>query len=755
MMATTNLPDRYRGASLPMTLEGNRLPGMPMTPAEPDRVDLRRLYSIFRRRLPLFLMTVGLFALIAINVTMIMPRLYRANADVVINRDRNELVTDPGQSREDGPPRSEEIDTEIKVIESQELAGRVIDTLKLDRNADFVSSVTNGSFLGRVRLKLGMAPPPPVLGSADLRRRLNDALLANLDASRLDTAYAIRIAYTDPDPARAAAIANAFAEGYTVSAATAKRAENERALSVLRGKIDQLQGAAEADFRAVQDFRVRNGLLSAQATSLAEQETAAYAQQLALARSAAAVDGGRAAAAAGKGEAAAVNSAVVQSLRAQRAVISVKVADLSGRYLDTHPDLMTARQQLADIDAQIAAEVARSRAGTGAGLRSDAAATANQVGALRSSLAAAQGKLAANNKALVGLTDLTRKADASQALYESYLARYKEVLAQTGIEKPEARMLTHAQAPGRPVSPNFVLNIALGLVVGLLVGAGLAIATETSFSGLTTGEEVEQRLGVRYLGGVPLLSSVGLHGSNPADSLAEHPGSAYAEAVRGLLGATRQGNRDRNQVIAVSSALPDEGKTSLALSLARAAAMAGESVILIDCDIVQHGLSDMIAATHAGETAGEGWTSRPGLREMMRDGVKLGDAMIKDAASEAMVLPITSPFADGERLLERGNFHRMIGALREHFGVIILDTAPILPIADTREVVSLADNVVITALWRKTADAALRAALRLLPLHGIDDIGVTLNRMDMRKQASFGGGDAAFYYEHYKKYYAA
>jgi succinoglycan biosynthesis transport protein ExoP len=674
---------------------------------------------------------------------------------VVINRDRNELVTDPGVQRDDAPLRAEEVDTEIKVIESQELAGRVIDGLHLDRDAAYVSSVTNGSFIGRLRIALGMAPTPPVLGSADLRRRLSDNLIANLDASRLDTAYAIRIAYTDPDPARAAAIANAFAEGYTISAATAKRAENERALAVLRGKIISLQSAAEADFRAVQDFRVRNGLLSAQATSLAEQETAAYAQQLALARSSAAVDSGRAGAAAGKGEAAAVNSPVVQSLRAQRAVISVRVADLAGRYLDTHPDLVTARQQLADIDGQIAAETARARAGTGAGLRSDAAATANQVGALRASLSSAEGKLAANNKALVGLTDLTRKADASQALYESYLARYKEVLAQTGIEKPEARMLTHAQPPARPVSPNLVLNMALGLIVGLLVGAALAIATETSFSGMTTGEEVEQRLGVRYLGGIPLLGSVGLRGTNPADSLANHPGSAYAEAVRGLLGATRQGNRDRNQVIAISSALPDEGKTSLALSLARAAAMAGESVILIDCDSVQHGLSNLAAAAYVPTDEHDTFATRPGLREMMREGVKLGDAMIKDSASEAMILPITSAFADGERLLERGNFHRMIGALREHFGVIILDTAPILPIADTREVVSLADNVVVTALWRKTSDAALRAALRLLPLHGIDDIGVTLNRMDMRKQASFGGGDAAFYYEAYKKYYAA
>ncbi len=201
-------------------------------------------------------------------------------------------------------------------------------------------------------------------------------------------------------------------------------------------------------------------------------------------------------------------------------------------------------------------------------------------------------------------------------------------------------------------------------------------------------------------------------------------------------------------MIAITSALPGEGKTSLALSLARSAALAGEAVILIDCDIVQHGLSSLIGAQSGAGPA------LPGLREMMRDEVMLGDAMVKDSLSDAMILPITTNFADGERLLERGNFHRMIGALREHFGVIILDTAPVLPIAETREIVSLADNVVVTALWRKSTDSAIRAALRLLPLHTIGDIGITLNRMDMRKQAMFGGEDAGAYYNSYKKYYS-
>ncbi len=742
-MTTTNLPDRYRGTNLPVPLEGNRLPGSPINHAEADRLDLAGLYAIFRRRLWLFAMVVGICLLMAINITMLTPKMYQGQADVIINKDRTELV--PGnvadQQANNAPLHGEDIDTETKVIQSQDLAEQVIDQTRLTEDQAFINQTFRGGFRNSIKSLLGMSSEKP----ADLRRALADAVLKNLDANRLDTAYAIRISYLDRDPQRAARIANAFAETYAASAATRKRAENEKSLAVLRTRIEDLRKQAQVDFAAVQDFRVRNNLLSQQATQLAEQEAAAYSLQLAAARAQAAADRGHANAAGGTADAAVVNSPGMQALRAQRATIGVKIADLSSRYLETHPDLITARQQMAEIDSQIAAEMNRTRAGVTAGLAANASATSQQAGSLQGNLSTARGALAANNKALVGLDDLTRKAQASQSLYDGYLSRYKEVLAQTGIERAEAHVLSPAEVPKVPSSPIVILNLALGLIIGVLLGTPAAIATETAFRGLTTADDVESRLGVRYLGGIPQLASVGLGHGPPADSLAEHPGSAYAEAVRGLLGATRQGNRERNQVIAISSSLPNEGKTSLALSLVRSAALAGESVIIIDCDIVQRGLSSLVSAD----------ATKPGLREMMRDGIKLGEAMVKDSASDAMVLPITAPFLEGERLLERGNFHRMIGALREHFGVIILDTAPILPIAETREIVSLADNVIITALWRKTSDSAIRAAMRLLPLATIGDIGVTLNAMDMRKQAKFGGGDAAYYYNSYKKYYAA
>lgn len=741
-MANMNLPDRYLGNELAVRPIQNSLPGMPVNSAAADRLDLRFLLSIFRRRFRLFVTIVGAALLLAFLFTLKQPKLYQATVDVVMNKFSGELVPDSTTLQSEGPKRSEEVDTELKIIKSQEMAMQVIDQLHLDKDKRFVESVTGGSGItASLKNLVGIKPPP--LPSDNLKRRLADAMLAGLKADRMETAYAIRIIYSNSDPKRSAQIANAFAISYSESAVRAKRTENEKTLALLKTRIDELRTQAQSDFGAVQDFRVRNNLLSAQATQLAEQEAAAYGQQLATARAAAAADRGRANNAGGAGVAAAVNSPVIQSLRSQRAVISVKIADLSGRYLDDHPDLATARRELADIDGQISAEIDRVKSGVNSGYSASAQATSQQVGSLQGNLSSARSALAANNLALVGLDDLNRKAQASQTLYESYLSRYREVLAQSGTERPEARLLSSAKIPERPSSPNLLLNLALGLVIGTLLGAGSAIAAETAYSGLTTGDEVEARLGVRYLGGIPSLSSVDVQSDDPAQSMITDSGSAFAESIRGLLASVRQSDPSRSHVIAVTSALPGEGKTSIAASASRAAAMAGETVIVIDCDLIRCSLSKYFDVD----------LSRPGLREMIHGEAKLGDAMIKDPESNAMILPITKSFSDSERLLEKGNFHKMIAILREHFSVIILDLAPVLPVAETREIVSLVDNVIVATLWRKTSDTAVRAALKLLPMHVIGDIGITLNRIDMKKQVKFGEGDAAFYYDKYKNYY--
>lgn len=744
------LPDIYRRGDL--ALRPDSALGFESGPAgDADRINLRGIISIFRRRLGSFLAIVGICVLLALLITLRSPKLYTANADVVINADARQVT--PGTTSDDPnqPQRAEQIETELELLQSRDLANKVLGRLNLYSDPGFRAELQGGRGTVRwVRSVLGFAPPSAVtipLETEAFRQRAIDHVLANLTARRIGTAYAIRIGVTDTDPRRAAQLANGFAEVYSADQIASKVAQNRQAIEILQSRMEVLRKQAQDDFNAVQQYRIRNGLLSVAATSLTEQEISTYNQQVALARSQAAEERARlniarAQLTTGTGKVGeATTSPVVQSLRSQRAMLSAKVADLSNRYLDTHPELVSAREQLADIDAQIAAEVNRTLYALDASARS----AEQRLASLEGSLGSASGKLARNNGALVALNGLERTSEASQALYESYLNRYKEAVAQSGAERATSRLLSAATEPKRPSSPNLPLNLALGLTVGILVGAASAIALENAYSGLTTGDDVESRLGVRYLGGVPLNMSIDPRGATTLDTIEQFPGGALAEATRNVLTSIRQAAASRNQVVAVTSALPGEGKTTLAASLARVAGLGGERVILIDCDVVRRALSSRL-----GDLAG-----RPGLREVLNGDVPFDAATLRDPVGGVTILPITMAFAQGERLMEKGRLNRTIAKLREQFDLIIIDCAPVLPIAEAREVVALADNVVIAVQWRKTSDYAVKSALRMLPMRTLSDIGIVLNQIDMRKRARFGYGDASVFYPRYKNYYVS
>lgn len=733
-----NVPtNQQRGDLVPMAAGFHPLAVQQATADE--HISFGSLFGVFRRRLTLFVATVALCVALAALITINMPKSYSARADLLIE-DQGSVTPSQKEYDPTRPPPADAIATEQEKIKSRELAAKVLDRLGLMRDAGFRDGLA-----GRrgARALLGLETPPPA--EEELRLDAINALTRNIDVRQIGTAFALSIIAENADPMRAARIANGFAQVYIEDQVATKQLANDRAVQILRGRVDQLRGQAQEDFGVVQRFRISNGLLSASATQLTEQELSTYNQQVATARSEAAKDASelataRAQLASGTGNVGeAQGSAVVSSLRSQRAALSIKVADMAGRYLETNPELVAARRQLADIDKQIDTEVSR----TLSELQARAQSSAERLGSLRSSQSSARSTLAVNNQALVQLDDLERRAQASQALYESYLNRFKEVVAQSGAEQANARLLSAATIPERPSSPIPVLNLAIGLLLGLLLGTAAAFAVESSYGGFTTGEDIERRLGVRYLGAVPDSRTLAEKSADPLDALAQHRAGAFAASLRQVLTSLVQAPSGRNQVVAITSALPGEGKSTTSACLARAAALGGRSVVVVGCDQHRRTLGDMFGCDPA----------RPGLREVLRAGAAIDDVLQIDAVSGAAVLPITTPFDQGDGLLQNGSFQRLVAKLRERFDLILLDCGPILPIAETREVATVADNVLLLVRWRKTRDQSVRQALRLLPLQVINDVGIALTMVNVRKQSRFGYEDAGTMYTKYRHYY--
>jgi capsular exopolysaccharide synthesis family protein len=720
-----------------------------------QQLDLRRIYTAFRRRVRLFGAVALLVFLAAVLVTLNATPKYTATASVMLDT-RKEKVTESEAVLSGLSTDSGVVDTEVEVLKSRQLAGRVVKALALDQDPEFNGSLRKPTGLKAlktvVKSTLGLSKPPTANPTPLERQRqedgITDAVLAGLSVNRAGLTYVIRVNYVAETPAKAAAIANKYAELYLLEQLEAKFDATQQATTWLNSRLGELRNQVISDEAAVQQFKIANNLLSASGTNLTEQEISNYNQTLAQARAQVAEDEARlntarrqlAGGSSGDDVGEALSSPVIQQLRAQRAQVSGQVADLQGRYGERHPEMLKAKRQLSDIDAQIEQEIQRIISN----LEARASVSRQRAAALAGSLGGAKGTLAANNRAMVRLNELERTAEASRTLYESYLNRYKETSTQQGIEQSDARVVSKAKVPTGQSSPNVPRNLLLGLLLAIAAGVGAVILMEMLDAGLATAEDVERRLETAYLGAVPLLASVADgSGLAPIDQVVEKPLSSFAEAFRNLRASilySRLG--EAVQIVAVTSALPGEGKTTTSVCLGRVAALQGSKVIVVDCDLRRRTVNRLLREE-----------PKMGLLEVLSGEATLDQAVWPDKETGAHFLPLAHASFTPKDVFGTAAMDKLLNELRARYDLVILDTAPVLPVADTRVLAPKADTVVFLARWRKTPQHAIQAAFRLFEGGGAHMGGVALTQVDMREQAKYGYGDPGYYYAEYNKYY--
>jgi polysaccharide biosynthesis transport protein len=713
-----------------------------------DRLDLRALITTLRRRMSLFIIVFTLVVGAAAYVTARQPTLYTATAEIVLNM-REEKIAPMATVGATLTP-ADRADTEVEVLKSRNLADRVARSLKLAQDPSFNPAVapTNRS-PGWLQSLFGKTEKPaPRPRAEDVRREMIDRLQSALSVTRLGQTFAMELTVTTGSPINAARIANEYVRQYTQGQLQEKVVQSNEATTFLSRRLEELRLQAQADTARVQQYRIANNLLSTSGASLTEQEIANYSQSVAAARAQSSEDLARLRTAkdqmrmgsTGGDVGEALGSSVVSGLRSRQAEVSGRLATLQSRYGPRHPEVLRATSELEDIDRQIQAEIARVISNLDARTR----VSRQRLGSISGSLSTARGALAQSNKAMTGLDDLQRRAQASQSLYESYLNRYKEAVAQGGTERPDARVISHASVPLAPTSPRPKLNMLLGCVLGAGAGLVAAFLAEMLFSGLTTGAEVEQKFGLPYLGGIPLLSKKQLKDRSTSETVVDSPRSNFAEAFRSLLTSIRHACDGSPRVMLITSALPREGKTTISICLARTAAREGERTLLIDADVVCPVISRKLVGGDLGA----------GLVEVLKGETTLEAAVVADGTPGLDILPLRSAEQDAGEMMTSAAMATLLDEARKRYNVIVIDTAPILPIAATRVLATMADTVVFVARWRHTPDHAIAAALRLLPGRRVKVAGIVLSRIDMRRQVRVGHGDPSFYYPKYRAYYS-
>lgn len=720
-------------------------------------LNLRQIIAIFRRRLRIFVAVVLFVCALGAAYTLTLTPIYRANATVMLNV-RPETVTEVKEVTANLNENNATIQTEVELLRSRDLAQRVVIAMGLEKDPEFNPALGHPGGLAAVKRTVagwfGHKPPKiaartPAQLVAD-RPNVVDAVMQRLDVERVPDTFVINVAFESSDPEKAARIANAFADRYLLGQLEAKYGATQEASDWLSSRLSQLRSEVEAAEAAVEQYKIANNLLSSSGATLTEQEISVYNQGVASAKADLAEKEARLrtaqaqlrAGSTGEDVGEALGSNVIQSLRVQRAQISVNVAEMTRRYGPRHPEMLKAQRQLQDIDQQIQDEIKRIISN----LEAEVEVSRGRTNAVQRSLSGARGTLASTNRASVRLRELERNAEAVRAVYESFLNRYKETTSQQGLERTDGRVVSQAKVPLGPHSPNIPLNMALALALGLGCGLVAIVLAEAMSSGLASGVEVENKLGLPLLASIPDLRSVAKTSLKPTSYVVAKPLSGFTESFRTLRTALAHGpNQTPAKIVAITSTLPAEGKSTTSLCLARTAALQGQNVVVVDCDLRRKGVTEL-----TGQKIDDA-----GLIEVLDGRAKIADALIEDGESDAAVLPLSSAALSPKDVFDTPEMRKLLTQLSQQFDLVILDCPPVLAVADTRVLVALADVVVLVVRWRRTAANVINAAIDIIEASGGVLRGVALSRMDMRQQRLYGYGDPTYYYSEYSKYYTA
>ena len=328
---------------------------------------------------------------------------------------------------------------------------------------------------------------------------------------------------------------------------------------------------------------------------------------------------------------------------------------------------------------------------------------------------------------MVRLRELEREAAAARTVYETFLQRAHEFADQGSINTAPAELISAAAIPNEKSSPrlsiSFVMSFALAMGLGL-AGAFLAEALDDGFA---SSDDVERKTGAPALASIPQVRRSELRQSpttsqHPAAYMIERQMSAFTEAFRVLRTTILfAAGQPKTQVVAITSALPNEGKTTVSLCLSRVSALSGQRVLLIDCDLRRRSVKEVLDIE-----------PDVGLLQVLSGEVTWRQAIYLDEASGMCVLPVSGSGFTPKEIFGAEDMSRLIAELRGSFDLIVLDCAPVLAVAETRVAAAKADAVVLVSRWQKTPMRAVRAALQQLHDAGANIRGVALNGLDRR-----------------------
>ncbi|WP_128918295.1 MULTISPECIES: AAA family ATPase [Bradyrhizobium] len=763
--------------------DGARLPSAAQM--QPDRQnaagigELIKLALVFIRRQYLVIIFATLLASAAslIYLRLVSPA-YTAQVQVLFENPRAQFLQKQSLLSEPTVDVTQ-IETQLQIIKSQATAAAVIKQLTLADHPDFKEVRPLQSWLlGLLRRwrsapSQGAQPTPP--------EQPSEATIANfldrLSAGRVGYSHVIEIAFTSSDPALAADIANAIAKAYINDQLEAKFEATRTATSWLRERLRNLGEEALTAERAVEAYKSQNNIVSSGGKPIDEQQITELNTRLATARA----QSSEATAKLSRYEALlavdpakpssignldaigsdAMNSPIITSLRQQYLELARREAELSARVGRDHLAVVNIRNRLREFRVSILDEVKRlseiSRS------EAELAKQRQQEIEKRLSVAIAQSRL--TNSAELTIRDLESRAKSLRGLYDTFLQQYMGSAQQESFPISETRVIFPASAAQTKSKPKAKVVLSVGLLGGLALGLLLGFVRDVMDRVFRTSSQLEAALDLPCLSLVPILSlprqqrSAARPQQTQEDSnqrilssapdihraVVGMPLSRYTEAIRSIkIAIDHSPAKTPNQVIGVTSALPNEGKTTIAASVAQLIGHSGKKVIIVDCDLRNPSLSARLVPK-----------ALDGIIEVMKGDRSLDEVVWRDPNTTLAVLPAVQRgrVLHSSELLSDGSICKLFDRLRQSYDYVIVDLPPLSPLVDVRVTAPLIDCYVLVVEWGRTKIDVVQHALHTAPTISDSLIGAVLNKTDIKAMARYDTHRSDYYDDsHYIRY---
>ncbi len=757
-----------------------------------DFIDIERLLGMAARQVKVVVVCaiIGLF--LGVLYLQTTPKQYMSVASVLIDEGLNKVVDDISAASVTMQTDAALL-SQIEIITSARLASVVVDKLKLDQNAEFMnppqSALVKG--IGFVRGVIGYfrsssANQIPGMENVDeatrqamMQTARHDYAVLKLQsevlAQRNGRSYVLAIGYQSTNPALATTITKAYADAYLADQLNASFDATERAAVWLQGRLTELRQNSQAAALAVEKFRSEHGLAAnSDGQLISDKQIADLTAQLIVAQA----DTARASARyqqykaiVDSGSDNAFNdsaissdqpaSSVIATLKTRYLTVAKRLQDVTANFGADHPQAVALAKEKADLSAQIFGELKQLTES----YRNEYEVALSRETSMRQKIADAAGKSSIDNQSQVKLRELDQQAQALTTLYQTFLGRYEEASQQQSFPVGKVRIISDASAPLSASSPRSSRVLALSLVLGVLLGAGFGGLNEFNERFFRTGDDVRDRVGLKFLGYLPTIGGrLGKDGDEGAAdakgantlSAAEKrarmrvsvdaPASMFSETLRNAkiaFDVVMEGQGSR--VIGVVSLLPGEGKSTVAANLAGLLAANGSKTLLIDADLRNPGLSRNL-----------GMEAEQGLMEAVVNGQTWQSVGKVDRQTKLAIIPavLRGQFSHTSELLSSAGMRRFIDNAKETFEYIVVDLPPLGPVVDAKAFAPLVDGFVLVAEWGRTPRAMVRSLLEQEPYVANKIVGAVLNKVDLKKLAKYSSlGGSERFFDRYSTYY--